>query len=72
MSILYAAYLPDGGRDGLDDAITPVNTFRVILDRYFGSKLGRLPDRNYYSPYSTPYRFSDVTDELAGAPGRAR
>ena len=28
---------------------------------------GRLPDRNYYSPYHTPYVFTDVTGELAEA-----
>jgi hypothetical protein len=72
MSILYAIYLPDGGRDRVDDSITPVNTFRVILDGYFGSKLGRLPDRNYYSPYLTPYRFTEVTAELAGASSQDR
>jgi hypothetical protein len=66
MSILYAVYLPDGGLGRPDDAITPVNTYRVILDRFFGAKLGRLPDRNFYSPYLRPYAFTEVTGELAG------
>ena len=27
--------------------ITPVNTFRLIFDRYFGSEYGLLPDATY-------------------------
>lgn len=65
MSILNAIYLP-GGAGLIDDAITQVNTFRVILDRYFGARLGRLPARNYYSPYLAPYAFTVVKAELSG------
>lgn len=64
MGILNAIYLPDGGREKLDDTLTPVNTFRVILDHTFGTKLGKLPDRNYYSSFHSPYVFSDVTGAI--------
>jgi hypothetical protein len=45
--ILNALLLPDGGTDALYPSISPVNTFRLILDRYFGTRLGLLPDRGY-------------------------
>ncbi|WP_435018995.1 sulfatase-like hydrolase/transferase [Tundrisphaera sp. TA3] len=64
MAILNAYYLPDGGIADLDPTITPVNSFRVVLDRYFGSHLGRLEDRNYYSSYPAPYVFTDVTGQV--------
>jgi hypothetical protein len=37
MRILNAYYLPGGGEKSLYDCITPVNTFRVILNHYFGT-----------------------------------
>ena len=64
MSILNAIYLPGQGREALHDAITPVNTFRVVLDHTFGANLGLLEDRNYHSSYLTPYIFTDVTAQL--------
>lgn len=45
--ILNAYYLPDGNVDWLYPTITPVNTFRVILDEYFGEELPLLPDNIY-------------------------
>jgi hypothetical protein len=47
VQILNAYYLPDGGEQQLYPTITPVNTFRVIFDRYFGAHLGLLPDKSY-------------------------
>jgi hypothetical protein len=45
--ILNAMYLPGAKNLRLSPTITPVNTFRVIFDLYFGTKLGLLPDENY-------------------------
>ena len=42
--ILNAYYLPNGGDQEIYPTITPVNTFRVVLDRYAGGKFGFLPD----------------------------
>jgi hypothetical protein len=42
--ILNAYYLPDDGYDSLFSTISPVNTFRLIFDQYFGTSLGLLPD----------------------------
>ena len=47
VQILNAYYLPDGGEQKLYPTITPVNTFRVIFDQYFGAHLALLPDKSY-------------------------
>jgi hypothetical protein len=62
-SILNAYYFPDGNYQALYKTITPVNTFRVILNQYFGAHLALLEDRNYFARWSTPYAFQDVTDQ---------
>lgn len=42
--ILNAYYLPGDGAQALYDSISPVNSFRVIFDRYFGTDYGLLED----------------------------
>jgi hypothetical protein len=42
--VLNAYYLPNGGEDALYDSISPVNSFRVIFNRYFGTDYGFLED----------------------------
>ena len=49
VKILNAYYLPDRGQQGLYDTITPVNTFRLIFNTYFGGKYEMLPDVARYS-----------------------
>jgi hypothetical protein len=61
MSILNAYYFPGGRHDGLYDSISPVNSFRVVLNTVFGARLPLLPDRSFYSTWSEPYHFIDVT-----------
>jgi len=47
---LNALYLPDNkGHAAFYDSISPVNTFRLIFDTYFGSELGMLDDRSFFS-----------------------
>lgn len=60
-SILNAYYFPDGDYSGLAEDITPVNSFRVILDKYFGSRLDKLENRYYYVTWLKPYQYVDVT-----------
>lgn len=62
-SILNAYYFPDGDYRMLYPSITPVNSFRVILNQYFGAQLGLLEDKNYYATWASPYLFTDVTDQ---------
>jgi hypothetical protein len=63
MSILNALYFPDQAYEDLYEEITPVNTFRVILNNYFGTDLALLEDRVLYSSYALPYQFTEVTSE---------
>ncbi len=61
MKILNAYYLP-GHTDRLYPAITPVNTFRLIFDSYFGGKYNTLPDISYFSPVPKLYQFSEISN----------
>jgi hypothetical protein len=40
--------------------LTPVNTFRFILDEYLGGQFGRLPDVSYFSHETAIYDFVEV------------
>jgi len=64
LGILNAYRLPRGGNERLYDGITPVNSFRVVLNHYFGEELPLLDDRSYYSAFETPYDLTDVTDQI--------
>ena len=48
LPILNAYYLPMG-YGSLYETITPVNTFRLIFDEYFGTNYGLLDDVSYFS-----------------------
>lgn len=63
MSIVNAYYLP-GGAEALYEDISPVNTFRLIFNRYFGTEYRMLEDRSYFSTERYPYRFIDVTGNV--------
>lgn len=63
-AILNAYYFSDGNYDSLSPQISPVNTYRVIFNRYFGAQLPLLENRFYYSPWSRPYDFTNITDRL--------
>ncbi|MBN2411389.1 sulfatase-like hydrolase/transferase [candidate division KSB1 bacterium] len=60
-SILNAYYLPANGDSLLYKSITPVNTFRVILNRYFDTNLELLRDESYYSTWTRPYDYKKVS-----------
>ncbi len=67
IGILNAYHFPGVDTGALYDSLTPVNTFRVLLDLYFGEDLPLLEDRSYIFPdLEHPYRFVDVTARLAG------
>lgn len=59
MKILNAYYFPDG-TEGLYPTITPVNTFRLIFNKYFGQNYPLLKDRSLYSAYDIPYNYEEV------------
>lgn len=45
--IINAYYLPGDGSENLYPSITPVNSFRLIFNSYFGTDLTLLPDFSY-------------------------
>jgi len=59
MWILNAYYLPQHN-DVLYPTITPVNTFRVIFNTYFGGNYDMLKDVSYFSPVPKLYDFSVI------------
>jgi hypothetical protein len=72
MGILSAYHLPGGGDDDLDPGFSPVNAFRLVLDRYFDTDLGLLENRSFFSTARHPYDFVDVTENIqASADARA-
>ena len=67
--ILNAYYFPDGDYRDLDQKVTSVNTFRILFNKYFGTKLERLPDRVFAFPdYFKIYDFYEITDMVETAP----
>jgi hypothetical protein len=62
MWILNAYYLPDH-QDKLYSTITPVNTFRIIFNAYFGGTYDRLNDVSFFSPVPKIYDFSIVPNK---------
>lgn len=66
-SILNAYYFPDGNYELLYPSITPVNSFRVVLDQYFGADMNLLEDKNYFAGWLSPYQFTDVSDKIDAA-----
>jgi len=68
MRILNAYYLPDGGEKILYPSISPVNTFRLIFNRYFGTNYPLLDDTAYHSGYEAPYDYAVVKDSRPGCP----
>jgi len=67
-SIFNAYYLP-GGPANLYPAISPVNTFRSIFNRYFRGNYPILQDISYYSVYSAPFDFTVIPNKRDGCGG---
>jgi hypothetical protein len=64
-NILNAIYTPGVVHPGLSQTMTPVNTFRLILNDYFDADLPILPDRSYiFENLRHLYAFTDVTQTV--------
>jgi hypothetical protein len=59
MSNLSAYFLP-GVEASVYPTITPVNTFRMIFNEYFGQNLELLDDVSLYSDYTDPFNFKVI------------
>lgn len=66
MKILSAYYLPDNGNVDLYNQISPVNSFRVIFNRYFNGQYELLPDISLFSVYKTPFDYTQISDNRPG------
>ncbi len=60
MCNLNAYYLPEGGDKYLYNSITPVNTFRVVFNHYFGTQYELLEDLGYFSKMEKPYKLQKI------------
>ncbi|MEW6568845.1 MAG: hypothetical protein AB1449_11905 [Chloroflexota bacterium] len=63
MAILNAYHLPHGEGSQLYPAISPVNSFRVVFNRFFGTAYPMLEDRSYFSEYTSPYDLTLVQSQ---------
>ena len=59
MSNLSVYYLPSVDAP-LQPTLTPVNTFRVVFNAYFGQNLELLDDLSLYSSYDDPVNFKTI------------
>ncbi len=68
MRILNALYLPGPGTSRLYPEMTPVNTFRIVFNRYFGTDFPLLPDESYvFLNDRQLYAFRRVTPLVRGS-----
>ena len=63
--IINAYLLPDRNYDGFYQEVTPVNSFRLVFNSLFGTSFPMLEDSSYFSTYSHPYLFVDITELLS-------
>jgi hypothetical protein len=63
-SNLSSYYLPGKGKDKLYETITPVNSFRLIFDHYFGTQFGLLEDKSFFPiSYTSTRKLIPIPDE---------
>ncbi|MCR9214676.1 MAG: LTA synthase family protein [Proteobacteria bacterium] len=65
MRILNAYFFPGTDNKMFYDTLTPVNSFRLLLNTYFGANLQLLPDLSFAIPNNEDkYGFFEVTDTV--------
>lgn len=62
-SILNAYYLPDQEEIGLYPSISPVNSFRLVLNLFFGYDFMLLDDLSYFTTETDTFILVDMTEE---------
>jgi hypothetical protein len=64
--ILNALYVPEVPRGVLYPSMTPVNTFRIVFNAYFGAQLALQPDKSFAARNDrAPFNFFEVTESVA-------
>ena len=61
-SIFSAYYLPNLDAEVIYEGITPVNSFRIVLNNYLNGDYELLEDKIYFSTYQDMLNFTDVTN----------
>ena len=61
-AILNAIYYSDGNYESLYQSVTPVNTFRLIFNHWFGTEYPLLPDRTFFHESSVSTPFNEVPE----------
>jgi len=64
MSIFNVYYFPNLDSEITYDGITPVNSFRLVLNNYLNGDYELLEDKMYFSTYQDILNFTDVTSML--------
>jgi hypothetical protein len=70
LSIFNAIRVPPGYDFRPWPGMTPVNTFRLLFNTLFGTRLEHLEDRSFFATWTKPGDLVDVTSRLRQAPGR--
>jgi hypothetical protein len=68
MGVLLALRAPEAATSRLYDGMTLINVFPAIFGGVFGVEVPRQPDRVFWSTWSNPMGFSDVSDVFQLAP----
>lgn len=63
-SILNAYYFPDQDYSMLYDSISPINSFKVVMNKYFDGEYEMDEDKALFSDWEHPYELFDVTDSI--------
>lgn len=64
LSIHNCYYFPDGDYSKLYPGISPVNSFRVVFNQFFGTSLEMMEDRSYFVDGEGTLPGIDVTDKV--------
>ncbi len=63
MAILNAYFFPERNDSALYQSITPVNSFRVVFNLYFGTNYDLLEDESYFLTFDNPRKLITVPPE---------
>lgn len=66
MSILNAYKFPEPLKDALYAGLSPVNTFRMVINYLLGSQYELLEDSALYSSYENPYEYQLIPNDRRG------
>ncbi len=62
-AILNAYYMPEGMTAALYPSITPVNSFRIVVQTLLGKDIDLLTDQSYFATWDRPYQFIPIPED---------